>query len=275
MINHTFLISREGEDKTMKNISRIVFATIVVFLFVAQPTWAASTSKELAEIKANQEAIQKELAEIKKLLKEGARAPAGQPGFKPTDVILGDVPFKGDADATVTLIEWSDYQCPFCARHYRDVMPTLEKDYIETGQLKYVMRENPLGFHKMAMGASQAALCAKDQGKYWEMHNLMFENQKELQVDNLKAHAVSLGLDTAAFDSCLDGKKYEKKVNDDLAEGRALGVRGTPGFVLGVTDPDDPNKVFASQFINGAQSLDTFKRTVDQLLEEAKKGKED
>jgi protein-disulfide isomerase len=256
----------------MKNISKIVFASTVVLLFIAQPTWAASTSQELAEIKASQEAIQKELAEIKKLLQAGARAPAVQPGFKPSDVTLGDVPFKGNADATVTLIEWSDYQCPFCSRHARDVMPTLEKDYIESGKLKYVMRENPLGFHPFAMGASQAALCANDQDKYWEMHNLMFDNQKELQVVNLKAYAASLGLDTAAFDSCLDDKKYEKKVNDDLAAGRSLGVKGTPGFVLGITDPDDPNKVHATQFINGAQSLDTFKRTIDQLLEEAKEG---
>jgi len=135
------------------------------------------------------------------------------------------------------------------------------------------MRENPiLSIHSKAMGASQAALCANDQGKYWEMHNLMFDNQKQLEVANLKAHAVTLGLDTAAFDACLDDKKYEKQINDDLAAGRGFGVRGTPAFVLGITDPDDPNKVHVSQFINGAQSLDNFKRTIDQLLEEAEEG---
>lgn len=259
----------------MNNTLKIVFASAVILALVVQPAWAASTKQELAEIKATQESIQKDLAEIKKLLKEGARAPAAaaQPGFKPSDVTLGDSPFKGDVGATVTLIEFSDYQCPFCSRHYREVMPTLEKDYMESGQLKYVMRENPIpSIHSRAVAASQAALCANDQGKYWEMHDLMFDNQKQLEVANLKAHAVTLGLDTVAFDSCLDDKKYEKQVNDDLAAGRSLGVRGTPAFVLGITDPDDPNKVHVTQFINGAQSLDNFKRAIDQLLEEAKEG---
>jgi len=256
----------------MNNTFKIVFASVAILLFMAQPVWAASTKQELAEIKANQESIQNELAEIKKLLKEGARAPAAaaQPGFKPSEISVGDAPFKGNVDATVTLIEFSDYQCPFCSRHYRQVMPGLEMDYIESGQLKYVMRENPIqSIHSRAMGASQAGLCAHDQGKYWEMHNLMFDNQKELDVDNLKAFAVTLGLDSAAFDACLDDKKYEKQVNDDLAQGASLGVRGTPAFVLGITDPDDPNKVYVTQFINGAKSLGEFKSTIDSLLEEA------
>ena len=259
----------------MKNSFRIIFVSAIIMLIAIQPVWAASTKQELAEIKATQAEIQKDLAEIKKLLKEGARAPAApaQPGFKPSDVTLGNSPFKGDAGATVTLIEFSDYQCPFCSRHYREVMPTLVADYVDSGQLKYIMRENPiLSIHSRAMGASQAALCANDQGKYWEMHNLMFDNQKQLEIANLKAHAVTLGLDTTAFDSCLDDKKYEKQVNDDLAAGRGFGVRGTPAFVLGITDPDDSNKVHVSQFINGAQSLDNFKRTIDQLLEEAEEG---
>lgn len=261
----------------MKNISKILFASVLAMAFVAQPVWAASTKDELADIKATQASMQKDLEEIKKLLKEGARAPAAapsQPGFKPSDVTLGDAsPVIGDAGATVTLIEFSDYQCPFCSRHYREVMPTLVADYVDSGQLKYIMRENPIqSIHKSAMGASQAALCANDQGKYWEMHNLMFDNQRQLDVDTLKAHAVTIGLDSASFDSCLDDKKYEKQVNDDLADGRGFGVRGTPAFVLGITDPDDPNKVHMSQFINGAQSLDNFKRTIDQLLEEAEEG---
>jgi protein-disulfide isomerase len=256
----------------MNNIFKIVFFSVAILLLTAQPVWAASTKQELAEIKASQESIQKELAEIKKLLKEGARAPAAaaQPGFKPSDINVENAPFLGNVDATVTLIEFSDYQCPFCSRHYRQVMPDLEKDYIESGQLKYVMRENPIqSIHSRAMAASQAGLCAHDQGKYWEMHNLMFDNQKELDVDNLKAFAVTLGLDSSAFDACLDDKKYEKQVNDDLAQGASLGVRGTPAFVLGITDPDDPNKVHVTQFINGAKSLGEFKSTIDRLLEEA------
>jgi protein-disulfide isomerase len=153
-------------------------------------------------------------------------------------------------------------------------MPELVKNYVDTGKLKYVMRENPLGFHKNAMGASQAALCAGEQGMYWEMHNKMFDNQKQLAVENLKAYSAELGMDTAAFDTCLDSGKYEKRVNDDLATGRKLGIRGTPGFVLGLTDPEDSNKAHVTEFISGAQSLDTFNRTIEELLEKAEEGEE-
>ena len=259
----------------MNDFFKMLLAVALVMVIAVRPAWAASTKDELAAIKATQADMQKDLAEIMKLLKEGARAPAvpAQPGFKPSDVTLSDSPFKGDAGATVTLIEFSDYQCPFCSRHYREVMPTLVADYVDAGKLKYIMRENPItSIHKWAMGASQAALCANDQGKYWEMHNLMFDNQRQLNDINLKAHAATLGLDSASFDSCLDEKKYEKQINDDLAAGRSFGVRGTPAFVLGITDPNDPNRVHVSQFINGAQSLDNFKRTIDQLLEEAEEG---
>ena len=265
----------------MGKYSQTLGTVALVTMIAVQPAWAASTKDELEALrtevqglKEGQAEMQKDLADIKKLLEQGARAAPSQPAFKPADVAIDDSPFLGDAAATVTLVEYSDYQCPFCARHYRQVMPDLVKNYVDTGKLKYVMRENPLGFHKNAMGASQAALCAGDQGMYWEMHNKMFDNQKQSAVENLKAYSAELGLDTAAFDTCLDSGKYEKRVNDDLATGRKLGIRGTPGFVLGLTDPQDSNKAHVTEFINGAQSLDTFNRTIEELLKKAEEGEE-
>ena len=168
---------------------------------------------------------------------------------------IGLSPYKGKANATVTMVEFSDYQCPFCSRNYRDVMPTLETEYVDTGKLKFVMRENPIpSLHRNAMNASLAALCANDQDKYWEMHNILFENQRELGVDNLKTFAGTIGLDTASFNECLDSKKYQKRVNDDIASGTKFGVRGTPGFVIGLTDPDDPDKATMSVYIKGTDS---------------------
>jgi protein-disulfide isomerase len=253
--------------------------SFALFALLASPgIFAASTKQEIIELKEEvaalkegQDAMQKDLAEIKKLIQEGARpaAPAA-PTFQPKDVTIDGAPVLGNADATVTLMEFSDYQCPFCARHYRDVMPTLVKEYVDTGKLKFVMRESPiLSIHPRAMAASQAALCANDQGKYWDMHNKLFDNQRDMTDENLKSWATELGLDAAAFTACLDGKKHEEAVNDDLAVARGLGVRGTPGFVVGLTDPNDPNKAHMTQFINGAQPLDTFKRTIDELLAEA------
>lgn len=260
----------------MKKALAISIAIVGVLLFAAQPVWADITKQEVIELQEEvadlidgQEAIQKELAEIKKLLREGARAPAA-PSFQPMDVTVDGAPFLGDANATVTLMEFSDYQCPFCARHYRDVLPTLVKEYVETGKLKYVMRENPiLSIHSRAMPASQAALCAFDQGKYWEMHNAIFDNQRQLSDENLKTYAATIGLDTAVFNSCLDSEKHKARVDADLAVGSTVGVQGTPGFVLGLTDPDDPNKANMTQYIKGAKSLIDFKNAIDSLLKPA------
>lgn len=245
------------------------FIAMSLLLF-SLSAWSASTKEEVIELKAQVAEMRKDLAEIKKLLEEGARAPAAaQPaGFREQVISIGASPFKGKADAPVTLVEYSDYECPFCARNYRDVMPILEEEYIDTGKLRFVMRENPLpSLHKNATNASIAALCAGDQGKYWEMHNMLFENQKQLGIDNLKTFAGTLRLDTATFNDCLDNKKTEGQVRKDLASSAKLGMRGTPGFYLGLTDPDDPDKVNLSVFIRGAQAIDQFRGSIDELLE--------
>jgi protein-disulfide isomerase len=241
----------------------------VIFLLFSLSAWSASTKQEVMELRAQVEEMQKDLAEIKKLLKEGARAPrAAGPAFKEQVISIGSSPVKGNADATVTLVEYSDYQCPFCARHYRAVMPILQEEYIDTGKLKFVMREYPLPtLHKNASNAAQAAMCAGKQGKYWEMHNLLFENQKELGVDNVKSFAGTIGLDTAAFNDCLDNKEMVGPVRKDMASGAKLGMGGTPGFFLGLTDQGDTDKVDLSVQIKGAQSIDKFKASIDELLE--------
>jgi len=248
-------------------------------MIAGQPLWAASTKADLAELKGEvkglkegQVAMQKDLAEIKKLLEEGARAAPSKPAFKPTEVTIDDAPVLGAADAIVTLVEFSDYQCPFCRRHKDNVMPDLVKNFVDTGKLKYVMREFPLAMHANAKGAAQAALCAGDQDQYWQMHDKMFENQRKLKVENLKAFGAELGLDSAVFDACLDDGKYAKQVSADLTTGGRMGITGTPAFVLGLTDPKDPNKANVTQFISGAQSLEKFTLTIEDLLKEAEKG---
>ena len=133
------------------------------------------------------------------------------------------------------------------------------------------MRENPLvQLHKDATNASLAALCAKDQGKYWEMHDIMFDNPKKLSVENLKSYAIGMGLDAETFNACLDTKEHAKSIRQDMAIGSKLGVSGTPAFVLGLTNLDDPDKVDAKVFIKGAQGIDQFRAHIDRLLEQAK-----
>lgn len=261
----------------MNRLIRIVTIFTLAVLMVSPSVWAASTEEDLAGLKeeikglkAGQVAMQKDLAAIKKILEQGAKAAPTQPGFKAADITIDGAPFLGDENAIVTMVEYSDYQCPFCSRHAKQVMPKLVQNYVESGKLKIVMRENPIeSIHPAAKGASQAALCARDQGKYWEMHDVLFDNQRQLSITNLKAYGANLGLDTAKFDACLDDGKYEQQVKDDLASGRALGVRGTPAFVLGLTDPDDPNKANVTEYISGAQSLESFSQTIDSLLSKA------
>jgi len=248
-------------------LTAIVAAVLLLF---GSPAWSASTKEEVLALKAQVAEMQKDLAEIKKMLEEGAKAPAApsQPGFKPQTVSIGTSPMKGDINAPVTIIEYSDYQCPFCARNYRDVLPLIQQEYIDSGKVRFVMRENPLTtIHRDAMNAAIAAHCAGDQGKYWDMHNIMFENQKQLAVDDLKTYAGTLGLDTARFNTCLDEKQHEKTVQRDMASGAKLGVRGTPAFVLGLTDPDDPDKAEMKVFIKGAQGIDQFRASINDLLE--------
>ena len=245
----------------------------VALLFQVQAAHASTQSElnalkeEVKALREGQEAIQKDLTEIKRLLEQGARAAPAQPAFRPQDLAVGDSPVLGAATAPVTLIEFSDYQCPFCKRHATTVMPELVREYVDTGKVRIVMREFPIErIHPLAMGASSAALCARDQGKYWPMHDLLFADQKALQDADLRAHAETLSLDTAAFDQCLRENRHKDEIAASLAEGRKLGISGTPSFVAGRTDPKDSGKVHVTKFIRGAQPLDSFKEALDELL---------
>ena len=183
------------------------------------------------------------------------------------DVSIKGAPFLGSANAKVTLVEFTDYQCSFCRRHFTNVMPRIRKEYVDTGKLKYVMRQFPLvNIHSRATKASEAALCAGDQGKYWEVHTRIFNNQRKLSDADLLAHAEAEGLDTVTFEACLDDGKYTEQVKSDTSDGSKAGVRGTPSFVLGLTDRAKPDKIRATEFIRGAQAFDTFKAKIDVLL---------
>lgn len=245
-------------------------ALFFVLISLVQISWADEETEQLKrdvlELKKGQESMQNDLAEIKKLLKSGAKAGTPQKPFEPTEFVLKDPNYMGKKDAPVTIIEFSDYQCPYCARHYKQTMPELMKQFVDVGKVKFVMKENPLSFHKQAMGASTAALCAGEQGKYFEMHNILFENQKKLSIDDLKSYAETLKLDSNKFNACLDDGKHVDRINADIAEGRKLGIRGTPGFVLGLTDSKDSSKVNLTKFIKGAQGINSFSEVIEDLL---------
>lgn len=149
-------------------------------------------------------------------------------------------------------------------------MSQIETEYIKTGKLKYVVRDFPLeAIHKDAFKAAEAAHCAGEQGKFWEMHTRLFENQKALGPGNLADYAKALGLDRPKFQRCLESGKHAARVRKDLADGQQAGVTGTPAFFLGLTEPNDP-KVKVIRALKGAQPYASFKDAIESLLSSQK-----
>jgi predicted DsbA family dithiol-disulfide isomerase len=184
---------------------------------------------------------------------ESLRAKFGVEQFlsEPRTEVAAVGPAKGPENAPVTLVEFSDFQCPFCAR----VIPALDQVTAKYGdKVRLVFRQFPLDIHPQAPKAAEAALCANEQGKFWQMHDAMFQDQQKLQVADLKATAGKLGVDQASFDSCLDGGKYAAQVQEDLRAGMVAGVSGTPAvFVNG-------------KMLSGAQPFEAFAAAIDAEL---------
>ena len=158
---------------------------------------------------------------------------------------------KGPADAPITIVEFSDFQCPFCSRAEETVKKVLDQ---YKGKIRLFYRDYPLPFHNNAQKASEAALCAADQHKYWEMHEKLFASQSELAVPQLKQHAKGLGLDAAKFDKCLDSGEKTKVVEESKKAGDELGVNGTPHFFIN------------GRSLSGAQPIEEFKKLIDSEL---------
>ncbi len=179
-------------------------------------------------------------------------------------ISVEDAPFKGDKNAAVTLIEFSDYGCPFCARHARETLPQIEKDYIKTGKIKYVFRNFPLErSHPQAFKAAEVAICAGEQGKYWEMHDRLFALEP-VDWDNLSPYVQAVGLDPSKFQRCLDSEQPAAKVQKDLADGQRAGVEVTPTFFLGLTERN-ASQIKTLRQIKGSRPYTTFKEALDSL----------
>lgn len=267
----------------MRLLSRKFFGVTLVLAIVAGYSSGVKTPPALAQTetasKSEVEALKRDLENIKRELKavrEQLRAirqflqqRRGQPSERTpvvADVSIAGNPMLGKKDAPVTLIEFSDYQCPFCRRFFQTTLPTLKTEYIKTGKVRYVFRDFPLDqIHPHARKAAEAAHCAGDQDKYWEMHDLLFQNQKALQVDKLKAYGRRLGLDPSAFAGCLEKSKYAAKVQQDLKDGVTAGIRGTPGFFIGKTRSDD---TIQGTLISGALPPRVFRQAIESLLRE-------
>lgn len=162
-------------------------------------------------------------------------------------------------------MEFSDFECSYCAKYVRDVYPAIEKDYIKSGKVKYFFRDLPAPDHPNAMAAAQAARCAADQGKFWEMHDLLFAAQGALAQSNLVADAQALGLDQAQFSKCISSGIYSGSIRLSAAGAKALGIYGTPAFVLG-TLSEDGDILRVTKVLVGGESDSELRPALDELL---------
>ena len=185
---------------------------------------------------------------------EGGAATKPDPGPDPNrlyTVRTEGAPSKGPAGAPVTIVEFSDFQCPYCAR----AVPTLKQiEDTYRGSVRIVWKHLPLAIHKDAVGAALAAQAAGNQGKFWELHDMLFADQKKLGPDDLKQYGKSLQLDMARFEADQVNVEEKKRIDADVAEARALGINGTPGFFIN------------GRFVSGAQPFENFAKIIDEEL---------
>ena len=211
-------------------------------------------------------AISKLESKIESVQQAPSQAPS-QP-LQPVKISLDDDPIRGDPNAPITIVEFSDFQCPFCARFHTQTLPSILEEYIDAGKVNLVYRDFPLeSIHPNALPAAVAAECANEQGKYWEYHDMLFETQNgwsrlssEAVISTFSEYAGEIGLEQEQFDSCLESGKYLEEVKNDLSDGRAYDITGTPGFFIG-------NDEIGFVKLSGAQPFDSFKQVIDAQLD--------
>jgi len=228
----------------------------------------AASANDIKELKKQIELLraqQKEMMKAISIIKDVATGK--QPPLDDVFISTKDARSEGDAKAQVVMLEFSDYQCPYCGKYANVTYSKIIDDYVKPGKVKYVLRNFPLEqLHPLAAKAAEAAECAGEQGKYWEMHERLLKNQGLLDAKEMPGHAVVLGLDPDKFKQCFESGKFTAKVKADQADGTKLQVTGTPTFFFGYPDEKDPSKLKAIKKLSGAQPVTAFTDILDNLL---------
>jgi protein-disulfide isomerase len=214
-------------------------------------------------------AILEELRQIRQVLEKmqqqqatpaaKARAPAQTTRAKAS---VNNRPALGADDAPITLVEFTDYQCPFCSRFFTGTLPSIKEEYIDTGKVRLVVKDLPLAMHPQARPAAVAAHCAGEQDQFWAMHDSLFENNTLLQDQHLAQYAQDIGLDTDAFQECLGSDRHDAMIDADVTEANGQGITGTPTFIVAETTDD----VVEGIKLRGSQPVETLRAYFDALL---------
>ncbi len=264
--NHTTSKDEEQPSETsvrhpFERALYIVAGSIIVFALIIGGSIIYAAKKIIApRIQASQQSTA-----LTSQLTAAAPEPTG-----PIKASLDNDPVMGSKDAPVTVIEFADYECPFCKQSFQTLLPQLKRDYIDTGKVKFVYRDFPLDFHENARKEAEAAECARDQGgdsTYFKYHDQIFikttSNGTGLALIQLPVIAKGLGLNTKQFQQCLDSGKYADEVEKDYQDGIAAGVTGTPGWFVGKSGSDN---TVTAPVIEGAQPYAIFKTAIEQQL---------
>ena len=247
-----------------------LFLTLTSLAWVPHAGAQPAVADQPAAITSDQaHAILEELKGIRKLLesidkKSVAQAPARPPVPTTAKVSIKGSASLGSADAPLTVVEFTDYQCPYCLKFVQDTFPKLKDQFIDTGKVRWVVRDMPLGFHKNARKAAQAAHCAGEQGKFWDMRNVLFANAKRLEEENLPSYAQMIGLDAAAFRDCLTSDRYLAAIDASSQDAGTVQITGTPTFVVGKAAGDwvEGNRLV------GARDVKIFEKQILEALED-------
>ena len=228
----------------------------------AQSSPADEVRRELEALREMLREMQLDIREIKDSMpRRSLRDPVG------ASVDVSRLPSRGDPAAPLVLVEYSDYQCPFCARHVRETAPLIDREYVRTGKLRTVFADLPLErSHPLALRAAEAAACAGEQKRFWEMHDRLFASQDRLEPWG--AHAEALSLDGPAFDECLASGRHATGIRRGVTEAARLSIATTPYFLIGRSERGGTSvRVVAT--LAGARPFAAFKEMLDGLLAEA------
>lgn len=238
----------------------------------------ATGSHVAAQTPADYQALRKELDVLREritmlqkevdTLKAQSRPAAALPVPAPETIVLNlaKAPIHGAESARVVMVEVGDFECPYCGRFFAQTSPQIQKNYVETGKIRYAYVHMPIASHRFAFKAGEAAACAADQGKFWEMHDRLFSNQAQLAPAYLPEKATGLVADVNAYKSCLETSKHAADIRSDQAMLTAVGVRATPTFFIGSLDPKTKMLKVSTRIV-GAKSFGAFQEALDAALQ--------
>jgi protein-disulfide isomerase len=251
---------------------KAVFSSLFFLCFVFSPSVGVSEgmSREQGDI------ILEELRQIRTLLERMPRRPGPMPqttgpqAISPQDpapkktliLKVGEDSSLGRSDAPVIIVEFTDFQCPFCSRFQANTFPEIRRNFIDTGKVRFIKRDLPLAAHPDALKAAQAGRCAGDQGKFWEMYDLLSANFSLLGPEAYAMHAKKLSLDPEAFKACVDSDRHLADIRTSVQEAAAAGIRSTPSFLIGTVKGD----TLEGTWIKGAQPYAVFEKTIMEIL---------